>query len=197
MQDGETTPSVWKPSRDQIQSAHGKMVPDLLAPSLKVLFSGINPSLYSAAVGHHFARPGNRFWPTLYNSRFTPRLFSPFEDQMLLGLGYGITNFVDRATNAAAELGAEEFLEGGKRLESKIRRFSPTIVAFLGIMAYRSAFDRPEAGIGLQPEKIGLAKLWVLPNPSGLNAHYQRGDLKVLFEELRIASETEVPGTQP
>jgi TDG/mug DNA glycosylase family protein len=167
----------------------GKTVPDLIAPGLKILFTGINPSLYSAAVGQHFARPGNRFWPTLHNSGFTPRLFSPFEGRLLVDLGYGITNLVERATNTAAELSVEEFLAGGKRLEVKIGRYSPTIVAFLGITAYRAAFGRPDAIVGLQRDKIGQAKLWVLPNPSGLNAHYQRDDLKQLFEKLREASE--------
>ncbi len=186
----EAFPKPWKPSRDQIQSAQGKTIPDILGPGLRVVFSGINPSLYSAAVGHHFARPGNRFWPTLHVSGFTPRQFSPFEGSLLLDLGFGITNLVDRATTAAAELQAEEFVAGGKRLMTKIHHFSPTIIAFLGIVAYRSAFDRPEAVVGLQRETIGQSKIWVLPNPSGLNAHYQRDDLKRLFAELREASET-------
>ncbi len=177
-----------KPSREQLDLAHGKMVDDIIAPDLKVLFSGINPSLYSAAVGHHFARPGNRFWPTLLAARFTPRLFSPSEGALLVDLGYGITNLVARATRTAAELTAEEFVKGGRLLEDKVRIYSPRIVAFLGITAYRSAFDRLDAKVGLQNETIGIAKLWVLPNPSGLNAHYQRDDLKRLFEELREAS---------
>ena len=179
----------WKPSREQIRSAFGKTVPDLISPGLMVLFSGINPSLYSAAVGHHFARPGNRFWPALHAAGFTPRLFSPFEGPMLLDLGCGITNVVDRSTAAADELSVEELVEGGRRLEAKIRRHAPSIVAFLGITAYRAAFGRPRAAIGLQPETIGGSRLWVLPNPSGLNAHYQLADLARLYGELKEAGE--------
>ncbi len=179
----------WKPSREQIQAAFGQRVPDLIAPGLKVLFSGINPSLYSAAVGHHFARPGNRFWPSLHASGFTPRLFSPFDGASLVELGYGITNLVARATSTAAELQVEEFVEGGRGLEAKVLENSPRFVAFLGITAYRSAFGRADAVVGLQRERIGPSQLWVLPNPSGLNAHYQREDLKRLFMELRVASE--------
>jgi double-stranded uracil-DNA glycosylase len=180
----------WKPSREQIQASWGRTVPDLILPGLKVLFSGINPSLYSAAVGHHFARPGNRFWPALHASGFTPRLFSPFEEAMLLDLGYGITNVVDRSTTSADELSAMEYVEGGRSLEEKIRRYSPEIVAFLGIMAYRTAFGRPRASIGRQPESIADSILWVLPNPSGLNAHYRPADLARLFEDLRRADES-------
>jgi double-stranded uracil-DNA glycosylase len=178
-----------KPSREQILGSYGRTVPDLISPGLKVLFSGINPSLYSAAVGHHFARPGNRFWPALHAAGFTPRLFSPSEGSMLLDLGYGITNIVDRSTASADVLSAQEFIEGGRRLEDKILRYSPKIVAFLGITAYRSAFGRPSAPIGLQPESIAGSILWVLPNPSGLNAHYRPADLARLYEELRMASD--------
>ena len=179
----------WKPSRDQIHESQDKTVPDLIIPGLKILFTGINPSLYSAAVGHHFARPGNRFWPALHASGFTPRLFSPFEDHSLLDLGYGITNVVDRATAAAADLSAEEFLKGGRRLEQKIHRYQPRIVAFLGITAYRSSFGRPEATVGIQAETISSSRVWVLPNPSGLNAHYRLSDLAMLFGELRRVGE--------
>jgi double-stranded uracil-DNA glycosylase len=185
----------WKPSREQIQASCGRTVPDLILPGLKVLFAGINPSLYSAAVGHHFARPGNRFWPALHAAGFTPRLFSPFEEAMLLDLGFGITNVVDRSTNSADELSALEFVEGGRHLEEKIRRYSPEIVAFLGITAYRSAFDRPRASIGPQPESIAHSILWVLPNPSGLNAHYRPADLARLFGDLKRAAES--PGGRP
>ena len=180
----------WKPTADQIRSSSGKTVADLIAPDLKVLFSGINPSLYSAAVGHHFARPGNRFWPALHAAGFTPRLFSPFEGSTLLDLGYGITNLVDRSTASADELSAREFVEGGLRLEEKIRRYSPRIIAFLGISAFRSAFGSPRASIGVQSEAIAGATVWVLPNPSGLNAHYRLTDLAGLYEELRDAGET-------
>jgi TDG/mug DNA glycosylase family protein len=186
----------WKPSREQIQASHGMTVPDLILPDLEVLFSGINPSLYSAAVGHHFARPGNRFWPALHAAGFTSRLFSPFEGARLLDLGYGITNVVDRATASADELSAAEFVEGGRRLEAKVRRYSPKIVAFLGITAYRSAFNRPRASIGRQPEAIADSIHWVLPNPSGLNAHYQLVDLARLYEELRRVAEIRASGPQ-
>ena len=179
----------WKPSKAQVAEAQDRTVPDLVAPGLKVWFSGINPSLYSAAVGHHFARPGNRFWPTLERAGYTPRLFSAFEDRTLVELGYGITNVVDRATAKAAEVTTEEFIEGGRALEAKVKRFRPRFIAFLGITAYRSAFNRPLAQVGLQEEKIARTRLWVLPNPSGLNAHYQLNDLARLFQSLREAAE--------
>ena len=177
-----------KPTREQIAQASGKTVPDLIGPHLNILFSGINPSLYSAAVGHHFARPGNRFWPSLRAAGITPRQFSPFEGPLLLELGCGITNVVDRATVAADELSVAEMIEGGQALVEKVRRYTPTFVAFLGITAYRSAFGRPRASVGLQPERLFDTRIWVLPNPSGLNAHYQVADLGRLFAELWAAS---------
>jgi double-stranded uracil-DNA glycosylase len=175
----------WRPTREEILAAKGKTVPDLLAPGLRVLFCGINPSLYSAAVGHHFARPGNRFWPALYAGGFSDRLLSPFEDHVLLARGYGITNVVDRATAAADELDAEELVAGAARLEAKVRKYRPRVVAVLGISTYRTAFARPRAGVGRQEETIAGASIWVLPNPSGLNAHYQPAALGTLFAELR------------
>jgi TDG/mug DNA glycosylase family protein len=156
---------------------------------LKILFCGINPGLYSAAVGHHFARPGNRFWPALFSSGFTLRLLSPFEERDLLELGYGITNIVDRATASAVELSADEFIKGSKNLRAKVRRYRPRCLAVLGIGAYRSAFGNREIELGLQEESIGNSVVWVLPNPSGLNAHYQPRDLARLFRELRTAVE--------
>lgn len=183
------TRSPWRPSKEQLAAAHGKTVPDLIAPGLNVLFCGINPGLYSAAVGHHFARPGNRFWPTLHAAGFTERLLSPFEERDLLESGYGITNIVERATNAAEELSREELIEGAKRLERKILRYRPALVAFVGMTAYRIAFDRPRAGVGRQPERIGTSGIWLLPNPSGLNAHYRLEDFARLFAELRQAAE--------
>ena len=179
----------WKPTREQVAEAYGATVPDLIKPNLNILFSGINPSLYSAAVGHHFARPGNRFWPTLKAARVTPRLFSPFEGALLLELGCGITNVVDRATATADELSIAELVAWGKALVEKVSRFRPSIVAFLGITAYRSGFSRPRATVGLQPDRICETRLWVLPNPSGLNAHYQLTDLGRLFAELWTASQ--------
>jgi TDG/mug DNA glycosylase family protein len=152
-----------------------------------VLFVGINPGLYSAAVGHHFARPGNRFWPTLELSGFTPRRISPFEEKELLALGLGVTNIVRRTTATANELSKEELAQGATRLLSKIRRFAPRAVAVLGVTAYRMAFGRPGAVVGPQPEMLATTALWVLPNPSGLNAHYQLADLARQFRELRNA----------
>ena len=184
--------NVWKPTRAQISEAYGRTVPDLIAPNLNILFSGINPSLYSAAVGHHFARPGNRFWPSLRAAGVTPRLFSPFEGQLLLDSGCGITNVVARATATAEELTVDEMVAGGVALAEKVRRQTPTYIAFLGISAYRSAFGRPRAMVGLQPEQLGETRIWVLPNPSGLNAHYQVEDLGRLYGELWVASQATI-----
>ncbi|HEV7905404.1 MAG TPA: G/U mismatch-specific DNA glycosylase [Pyrinomonadaceae bacterium] len=164
-------------------------MPDVIAPDLRVLFCGINPGLYTAATGYHFARPGNRFWPALYAAGFTRRLLSPAEEHELLLDGYGITNVVARATATAAELSAEEYVEGGRRLKAKVRRYRPKFIAVLGVGAYRTAFDQPKATLGLQPAGMGETRVWVLPNPSGLNAHYQPKDLARLFRELRLAVE--------
>ena len=176
-----------KPTKEQIAAAHGKLVPDVIAPELHVLFCGINPGLYTAATGHHFARPGNRFWPTLYRSGFTPRLFFAEEEQLLLPLGYGITNFVARATAAAAELTPEELQLGAKVLAEKLEEFKPEVLAVLGISAYRVAFNLPKAKLGPQPHFIAGAQVWVLPNPSGLNAHFPPNDLAKVFSEFRRA----------
>ncbi len=180
---------IHKPSKEELLAAAGKTVPSVIAPNLRVLFCGINPGLYTAAVGHHFARPGNRFWPALHASGFTARLLSPFEERELLAHGYGITNVVERATATAAELSAEEYVEGGRKLEAKVRRYRPLFLAVLGVGAYRTAFARPKAALGLQTEAIGETSVWVLPNPSGLNAHYQPKDLARMFRELRLAVE--------
>jgi len=174
-------------SREEIAAAEGKTISDVIAPGLDVLFSGINPGLYTAAVGHHFGRPGNRFWPVLHRAGFTPRLFAPSEQRELLKLGYGITNVVARATTAADELTREELLEGGRTLARKVRRYKPRYLAIVGIGAYRTAFERPRAKLGLQEETIGATKIWVLPNPSGLNANYRPAELVELFAELRRA----------
>ena len=180
---------VERPTPAQVAAAKDRTVPDLIRPGLLVLFSGINPSLYSAAVGHHFARPGNRFWPALHASGFTPRRLDPSEGSELLAVGCGITNVVDRATATAAELAPEEFVSGGRNLEGKVARYRPAILAILGITAYRAAFARREAVAGRQPEGIAESQVWVLPNPSGLNAHYQAADLARVFSELRVAAE--------
>jgi TDG/mug DNA glycosylase family protein len=179
-------PTPWKPARQQIAAAAGKHVPDLLAPELDVVFCGINPGLYSGAVGHHFARPGNRFWPALHAAGFTHRLLSPFEERELLDLGLGITNIVARATASADVLSGEELVAGAGRLKRKIRRYQPSAVAFLGLGAYRLAFGQRLATLGKQPERLAGSEVWILPNPSGLNAHYQLVDLARLFRELRV-----------
>jgi TDG/mug DNA glycosylase family protein len=179
-----------KPTRDEIAAAHGKTVRDLIAPSLNVLFCGINPSLYSAAIGHHFGRPGNRFWPTLFGAGFTDRLLAPWEGDELLKHGYGITNLVDRATAAADELEAEELAAGARKLARKVRRHRPRCVAVLGITAYRAAFKQPGAIAGRQSDQLAGAAIWVLPNPSGLNAHFQLAGLSKLFRDMREVFET-------
>jgi TDG/mug DNA glycosylase family protein len=175
----------WVPTKEQLKAAWGKTLPDVIAPNLKVLFCGINPGLYTAAIAHHFGRPGNRFWPTLYSAGFTPRLLSPFEEHELLDYGYGITNVVDRATAAAEELNDPDYIEGGKRLERKVKRYRPKVLAILGVGAYRCAFGRKNAKVGKQDERIGETELWVLPNPSGLNAHFQKPEMMNVFRELR------------
>ena len=176
-----------RPTRADLLAAAGKTVPDVAAPGLRVLFCGINPGLYTAAIGHHFGRPGNRFWPTLHAAGFTPRLFDPSEEQQLLPLGYGITNVVERATAAADELTADEIRDGGKRLVERVERLAPAFLAVLGVGAYRVAFGKPKAAVGEQAEWIGATRVWVLPNPSGLNAHYQSDALARVFRELREA----------
>ncbi len=180
----------FKPTKEQLAKAHGKTVPDVIAPGLRVLFCGINPGLYTAAVGHHFARPGNRFWPALHASGFTARLLSPFAEVELLELGLGVTNVVARATATAAQLTPEDFIKGGRLLRQKVQRFQPKFVAVLGVGAYRAAFAQPKAIIGEQSELIHSARVWVLPNPSGLNANYQLKELTRLFRALRLAADS-------
>jgi len=181
----------WRPTKAQLAAAKDKLVPDLIAPNLKVLFAGINPGLYTAAIGHHFGRPGNRFWPALHGGGFTPRVLSPFEERELLRLGYGITNVVARATATADQLSREELIAGGKRLVAKVKKYRPRVLAVAGLGAYRVAFDRPKAQVGRQDDCVGETRLWVLPNPSGLNAHYQPADLARVFGELRREVERE------
>jgi double-stranded uracil-DNA glycosylase len=165
-------------------------IPDLVAPRLRVLFCGINPGLWSEATGQHFARPGNRFWKVLYGAGFTDELLLPAEQQKLLSLGVGITNLVDRATAGASDLTAVELRDGATRLGEKLLLLQPTVVAFLGMQAYRVAFRRPHASVGLQPESVGPASAWLLPNPSGAQARYQMPELIALFIELRQFSDT-------
>ncbi len=178
-----------RPTRADLLRAADRTVPDIIAPGLRVLFCGINPGLYSAYTRHHFARPGNRFWPTLYAAGFTDRLLAPSEEAELLTLGYGITNVVRRASATADELTPDEIVKGGRQLRSRVRRYRPRFLAVLGITVYRAAFDRPKAKLGPQPEPIGETNVWVLPNPSGLNAHYQASALAKVFRELRLAVE--------
>ena len=177
-----------KPTPAELQAAYGTTLPDVIARDLDVLFCGINPGLYTAAVQEHFGRPGNRFWPVLHGAGFTPRLFHPSEQYELLKLGYGITNVVARATARADELTHEELLEGAKILERKVKKYRPRYLAIVGMGAYRTAFARPKARMGLQDETIGDTKIWVLPNPSGLNANYQSDALVTLFAQLRAVA---------
>src|SRR6218665_565231 len=165
-------------------------MPDVIAPGLRVLFCGINPSVYSAVVRHHFARPGNRFWPALYASGFTDRLLTPYEQEELLARGCGITNVVERASVSADTLTVAEYAEGGRQLEEKVRRYHPRHLAVLGICAWRTAFLKPKAMLGPQPESLGGARVWALPNPSGINAHYRPEDLARLFLAFRLAVES-------
>lgn len=176
-----------RPTAADLRAAEGKTIPDVIGPGLDVLFCGINPGLYSGATGFHFARPGNRFWPALATSGFTATLLAPGQKAELLAQGIGITNLVARTTATAADLDDDELRAGRKRLEARVRRYRPRAVAVVGVGAYRVAFDRPDARIGRQPEPILDAMLWVLPNTSGLNAHYQAADFTRAFAALRRA----------
>lgn len=173
-----------RPTRAELQAAADKMVADVIAPGLKGLFCGINPGLYTAWMGHHFAYPGNRFWPALHVAGITPRVFHSSEERELLGYGYGITNVVPRATARASQLDKEEYVRGGEQLVAKVKQYRPGVLAVLGLGAYRTAFGRPNASVGLQKKTIDGVPVWLLPNPSGLNAHYQLEDLGRLLQEL-------------
>jgi double-stranded uracil-DNA glycosylase len=183
---GSTTP--WKPTPAQLAAARDTTLPDLVAPGLGVVFCGINPGLYTAAIGHHFGRPGNRFWKVIHLAGFTDRQLSPFEERRLLDMGLGITNLVPRATAAAGELSPEELREGVRRVEALAWTHQPRYVAFLGMLAYRAATGRRQAALGLQPERMGDSRIWLLPNPSGLQARYQLPELIELFADLRRAA---------
>jgi TDG/mug DNA glycosylase family protein len=171
-----------------LQAAYGRTVPDLVAPDLRVVLCGINPSLWSGAVGHHFARPSNRLWPTLHGAGFTPRRLRPSETDALLAAGLGVTNLVPRATARADELTPAELQAGPERLVGVAVQWRPRWIAFLGLSAYRVAYRRPKATVGPQDETIADAKVWLLPNPSGLNASYQLPDLVAAYGELRAAA---------
>ncbi|MDX3380358.1 G/U mismatch-specific DNA glycosylase [Streptomyces niveiscabiei] len=173
----------------ELEAARDRLVPDVAAPGLRVLFCGINPGLMTAATGHHFARPGNRFWPVLHLSGFTPRLLKPAEQSQLLTYGLGITNVVARASARADELSAEEYEEGGRVLTAKVTRLKPRWLAVVGITAYRAAFAERHARVGPQERVIGDTRVWVLPNPSGLNAHWTAATMTEEFARLREAAE--------
>jgi TDG/mug DNA glycosylase family protein len=175
------------PSKAEIEAARGKVVPDVLGPDLDVVFVGINPGLWSGAVGHHFARPGNRFWKALHGAGFTDRLLSPAEETSLLERNLGVTNLVARSTATADELDADELRAGARRLGTRLAPLRPRVVAILGIGAYRTGFGRLRATLGPRDELLGTSRLWVLPNPSGLNAHYQLDALADRFRALRDA----------
>jgi TDG/mug DNA glycosylase family protein len=173
------------PTKEQVEAARDRLLPDVLADGLDVVFCGINPGLWSAATGHHFARPGNRFWPALHAGGFTPRLFRPDEQTLLPELGLGLTNVAPRATARADELTRSELEDGGRLLVAKVRRHRPGWLAVLGVTAYRSAFAEPTAAVGPQDRRIGTTGIWVLPNPSGLNAHWTPAALAAEMARLR------------
>jgi double-stranded uracil-DNA glycosylase len=175
-----------RPTTEDLVAARDTTIPDVAAPGLRVLFAGINPGLYSAATGYHFARPGNRFWPALHASGFTPRVFRPDEQEQLLPLGLGITNVVDRATARADELTPAEIQAGGRALAAKVARLAPRWLAVVGVTVYRTAFGRPGATTGPQEQPMAGSRVWVLPNPSGLNAHETVLTLAAAFRELRL-----------
>jgi TDG/mug DNA glycosylase family protein len=175
-----------RPTREELDAAVGRHVGDVIGPGLAVLFCGINPSLWSAATGHHFAHPSNRFWKVLHDAGFTDRRLAPDEQAALLDAAVGITNLVNRASRQAAELDAAELRAGAEALGAKVRRYQPLIVAVVGVQAYRIGFRRPRAAVGPQAETIGDRPLWVLPNPSGLQAHYQYEDLVEAYRRLRV-----------
>ena len=180
--------TVPRPTAADLAAARDRTIPDIIAPGLRVLFAGINPGLYSAATGYHFARPGNRFWPALHQSGFTPRQLRPSEQGELLGLGLGITNVAPRATARAAELSTAELRAGAQVLRDKVVQFAPRWLAVVGVTAYRTAFGPVDAVVGPQPDHIGATRLWVLPNPSGLNASWPAPRLAEAFAELRLAA---------
>lgn len=177
-----------RPTAADLAAARGRTIPDVVGPGLRVLFSGINPSLYSAATGCHFARPGNRFWPALHASGFTAHQLRPSEQRSLLSYGLGITNLVARATARADELTAAELRAGGEALALLAERLDVPFVAVLGVTAYRAAFGARGAVVGQQALRFGGAQLWVLPNPSGLNASWQLPRLAAAFRALHRAS---------
>jgi double-stranded uracil-DNA glycosylase len=195
---GPAAGSGSRPGSLDLEAARYRTLPDVLpepgAP-FRVLFCGINPGLYSAATGWHFARPGNRFWPALHLSGFTPRRLAPREQDLLPGFGLGITNLVARATAQAAELSGAELRDGREHLAALAGLHRPRFVAIAGVTAYRTAFGRPRAGTGPQPDPLGPCRVWVVPNPSGLNAHWSLEGLAAAFAEVRAAADApDAPG---
>ena len=174
-----------RPTAADLEAARDKPIRDVIAADLEILFVGINPGLYSGATGHHFARPGNRFWRAIHDAGLTPALLSPDRQAELLANGIGITNLVNRTTAKADELSADELRAGGQTLTAKVERYRPAKVAFLGVSTYRVAFGEPNAVVGRQHRQIGASEVWVLPNPSGLNAHYSLAALAAAYAELR------------
>jgi len=175
---------VLRPTKDDLAAARDRTLEDLIAPDLRILFVGINPGLWSGATGFHFARPGNRFWRALHEAGLTAHLVTPQNQRELLDFGIGVVNLVPRTTATAAELSNAEIRAGAKVLVDKIERYHPRKAAFLGVSTYRVAFDRPKASVGRQDERIGDIEVWVLPNPSGLNAHYQLPQLATAYAQL-------------
>jgi double-stranded uracil-DNA glycosylase len=179
-----------RPTKADLAAAAGKFIRPVIAPGLDILFVGINPGLYSGATGHHFARPGNRFWPALHHSGLTPRQLAPHENRLLLEHGLGIVNIVQRTTAAESDLEPEEFRAGAVTLRRQLLRYRPKVAAFLGLGAYSRAFEVKKVQIGDQAHTIGATRLWALPNPSGLNANYQMPDFVRLFRELHAAAKS-------
>jgi TDG/mug DNA glycosylase family protein len=184
-----SVPPPPRPSAEDLRAAVSRTIPDVIAPGLRVLFCGINPGLYSGATGHHFARPGNRFWKALHLSGFTERLLSAAEDASLLERGLGVTNLCRRTTRRAEELTTRELAHGARELLRKVERYQPATLAFLGIGAFRLGFERRDARLGRQPDDLAGAQVWVLPNPSGLNAHYGLPELTRRFRQLRAGAQ--------
>lgn len=175
-----------RPTRDELEAARGREIRHVLARDLALVFVGINPGLWSGATGHHFAKPGNRFWPTLHRSGFTDRQLAPHEDVLLPRYALGVTNLVGRTTARADELTDDEIRDGARALARRLRPYRPRTVAVVGVGAFRLGFERPKAGIGPSDVELAGARVWALPNPSGLNAHYQLDDLARVFAELRV-----------
>jgi double-stranded uracil-DNA glycosylase len=178
-----------RPTRAELQASANKTVADVIAPGLKILFCGINPGLYTAAVGHHLHAPATVSGPHSIWVVLHPACCPPMKKENFYNTDMESPTWWARATAGADELRPEEYLLGGQELEKKVLQYHPQCLAILGLGAYRSAFRRKQAVIGRQDEKIGEAIVWVLPNPSGLNAHYQINDLGRLFQELRLAVE--------